>query len=199
MNAQRAQFGQSSEKKCYVLGEDQISLFNEAESCHDPKAEEPSEETFTVKAHTRKKKRTIDELAKNLPVGEVLYVLPEDQMTCEACGNTFRLIGKKLIRREMVIIPQQAKILEYYSCSYACDNCEKSTGFAHILTTQTPPPLMKHSLASPSIACLRFLCSAFQHGFCFQNRRVECFLCLALRWKDREQEGQRSLNPLQII
>ena len=150
VNAQRAQFGQSSEKKCYVLGQDQISLFNEAESCHDPKAEEPTEETFTVKAHARKKKRTIDELAENLPIEEVIYALPEEQMTCEACGNTFRLIGKKLIRREMVIIPQQAKILEYYSCSYACDNCEKSTGFAHILITQTPPPLMKHSLASPS-------------------------------------------------
>ena len=30
-NAQRAQFGQSSEKKSYVLGKDQLSLFNEAE------------------------------------------------------------------------------------------------------------------------------------------------------------------------
>ena len=31
-NAQRARFGQSSEKKTYVLSEDQMSLFNEAES-----------------------------------------------------------------------------------------------------------------------------------------------------------------------
>lgn len=31
LNAQRARFGQSSEKKCYVLDEDQITLFNEAE------------------------------------------------------------------------------------------------------------------------------------------------------------------------
>ena len=30
-NAQRARFGQSSEKKTYVLSEDQMSLFNEAE------------------------------------------------------------------------------------------------------------------------------------------------------------------------
>lgn len=65
LNAQRARFGQSSEKKTYVLGEDQICLFNEAEQVQDHKAEEPTEETFTVKAHARKKKRTIDELAKN--------------------------------------------------------------------------------------------------------------------------------------
>ena len=56
-NAQRARFGQSSEKKRYVLSEDQMSLFNEAEICQDSKAEEPTEETLTVKAHARKKKR----------------------------------------------------------------------------------------------------------------------------------------------
>ena len=39
-NAQRARFGQSSEKKAYVLSEDQMSLFNEAEICQDSKADE---------------------------------------------------------------------------------------------------------------------------------------------------------------
>ena len=150
LNAQRARFGQSSEKKRYVLDEDQITLFNEAEVCQDKKAEEPTEETFTVKAHARKKKRTIDELAKDLPVEEVVFSLPESQCTCGKCGGRFHQIGKKLVRREMIIIPQVEKILEYYSCTYACDKCEKETGYAHIISTKTPPPLMKHSLASPS-------------------------------------------------
>ena len=79
LNAQRARFGQSSEKKTYVLGEDQICLFNEAELVQDHKAEEPAEETFTVKAHTRKKKRTIAELVKNLPVEEIVLQLPESK------------------------------------------------------------------------------------------------------------------------
>ena len=77
LNAQRARFGQSSEKKTYVLGEDQICLFNEAELVQDHKAEEPTEEPFAVKAHTRKKKRTIAELVKNLPVEEIVLQLPE--------------------------------------------------------------------------------------------------------------------------
>ena len=149
-NAQRAQYGQSSEKKTYVLNEDQLNFFNEAEDCQNHKAEEPTEETLTVKAHARKKKRTVDELAKNLPVEEIVIDLPESRLTCDKCGGTFKLIGKKLIRRELIIIPQSEKILEYYSCTYACDKCEKDTGFAHIITTKTPPPLMKHSLASPS-------------------------------------------------
>ena len=58
-NAQRARFGQSSEKASYVMAEDQLSLFNEAEKCQDHKAEEPTEETFSVKAHTRKKRRPL--------------------------------------------------------------------------------------------------------------------------------------------
>ena len=45
-NAQRAQYGQSSEKKTYVLNEDQMNFFNEAEDCQDHKAEEPTEETL---------------------------------------------------------------------------------------------------------------------------------------------------------
>ncbi len=147
-NAQRAQYGQKSEKQQYVLGEDQVSLFNEAEASQDHKAAEPTEQTL-VAAHSRKKKKTLEEKIKELPVEEIIMDLPEDQLTC-SCGGTFRLIGKKFIRQEMIIIPQSEKILKYYSCTYACDKCEKDTGYAHILTTKTPPPLMKHSIASPS-------------------------------------------------
>ena len=123
-NAQRARFGQSSEKASYVMAEDQLSLFNEAEKCQDHKAEEPTEETFTVKAHARKKKKTIDEMAKNLDVEEVLLKLPESQLVCDKCGGTFKPIGKKFVRREMLVIPRQVKILAYYTVTYACDHCE---------------------------------------------------------------------------
>ena len=41
LNAQRARFGQSSEKNTYVLQE-QTSLFNEAESSQDHKADKPA-------------------------------------------------------------------------------------------------------------------------------------------------------------
>lgn len=59
VNARRAQYGRSSEKKTYVLSEDQLSLFNEAEKSQTSKAEEPTEETVTVKAHARKKKERL--------------------------------------------------------------------------------------------------------------------------------------------
>lgn len=59
-------------------------------------------------------------------------------------------IGKKFLRHEMQIIPKQIKLLAYYGVTYACDSCEKDTGFAHIVSVKRPIPLMKHSLASPS-------------------------------------------------
>ena len=82
-NAQRDRFGQSSEKSSYVLAEEagQSSLFNEAEVVQDVKAPEPTEETFTVAAHERRKKRTAEELVNNdffagHPVGYPAFCMP---------------------------------------------------------------------------------------------------------------------------
>ena len=148
-NAQRARFGQSSEKNTYVLQE-QTSLFNEAESSQDHKAEEPKPDTIFVEAHERKKKRSQAEMLNHLPEEEVLLEVPEDQLVCSKCGGKMKPIGKKFLRHEMQIIPKQTKLLAYYAVTYACDSCEKNTGFAHIISVKPPVPLMKHSLASPS-------------------------------------------------
>lgn len=149
-NAQRARFGQSSEQKNYVLGKDQLSLFNEAESSQDHKAEEPKPNTIFVEAHERKKKRSQTEMLNNLPEEEVLLEIPEGQLVCGKCGGKMKPIGKKFLRHEMQIVPKQIKLLVYYAVTYACDSCEKDTGLAHIVSVKPPIPLMKHSLASPS-------------------------------------------------
>ena len=149
-NAQRARFGQSSEQKSYVLGKDQLSLFNEAEEAQDHKAEEPTSDTVLIAAHERKKKRSQAEMLNQLPEEEVLLEIPEEQLVCGKCGGKMKPIGKKFLRHEMQIIPKQIKLLAYYAVTYACDSCEKDTGFAHITSVKPPVPLMKHSLASAS-------------------------------------------------
>lgn len=149
-NAQRARFGQSSEQKNYVLGKDQLSLFNEAEDAQDHKSEEPNPDTILVEAHQRKKKRSQAQMLNNLPEEEVLLEIPAEQLVCSKCGGMMKPIGKKFLRHEMQIIPKQVKLLAYYTVTYACDCCEKDTGFAHIVSVKPPVSLMKHSLASPS-------------------------------------------------
>ena len=151
LNAQRAQFGQSSEKRKFVLPDaEQLRIFNEAEQVQDVKAEEPTEKTFTVNAHQRKAKRTVDELTENLPVKEVVYDIPENDRVCSKCGASLKQIGKKFVRRELEIIPKQVNVIEYYTVTYACEECEKETGYAGIYSVEPPVPLIKHSLASPS-------------------------------------------------
>ena len=125
-------------------------MFNEAEAIQDPKAEEPTVEEVTVAAHKRKKKRTYEELTEGLPEEEILLEMQGEQLVCEKCGGTFRLIGKKYVKSEIIYIPASVKLLKYYACTYACDRCEKETGYAHVAGTAAPPSLMKHSLASPS-------------------------------------------------
>lgn len=153
LNAQRARFGQSSEKRTYVLGDgEQLQLFNEAEQVQDHKAPEPTEEEIQVAAHKRKRKakETLEEKIGRLPVKEVLMEMDPEQLKCNECGGQFVLIGKKFVRQEMIIIPQQEMVVKYYVCTYACKQCEEKTGYAHLIHTKAPPPLMKHSLASPS-------------------------------------------------
>ena len=150
LNAQRAQFGQSSEKRGYVLpGSEQLRIFNEAEQAQDETAEEPTEKTL-VAAHERKKKRTNEELAENLPTEEVLLELPDDQLNCSDCGSRMVPIGKKLLYTELQVIPKRVLIVKYYTRTYACKECEKRSGYAHIASVAAPARLLKHSLASPS-------------------------------------------------
>ncbi len=150
LNAQRAQFGQSSEKRGYVLPDsEQMRIFNEAEQVQDAKVEEPTEKTL-VAAHERKKKRTNKELAENLPTEEVILELPDDQLNCSDCGSKMVPIGKKFLYEELQIIPKRVALIKYYTRTYACKECEKRTGFAHIASVAAPPRLLKHSLASPA-------------------------------------------------
>lgn len=74
----------------------------------------------------------------------------DDERICDKCGGKYEMIGKKLVSRRLEVIPRQCYVVEYYSCSYACKSCETKTGYANIVTTVTPPMLMKHSLASAS-------------------------------------------------
>jgi len=151
VKSQKALFGQSSEKRRYVFGEDsgQVSLFNEAEVEANNKAEEPSLQTI-VSSYARKPKRTREELAETVPVVEVVCDLDEDKRTCNICNADLRYLGREHVRDELEIIPAQVRVLRYVRFSYVCTACEKETGEANIVKAPVPVPVMKRSLASPS-------------------------------------------------
>ena len=120
VNMQRARFGQSSEKQKYV-SPDQLSVFNEAESEQDPKAPEPDEKTIIVPEHKRKPKKSLEDKIKELPSEDVIIDLPENERNCSHCGKPLRKMGKKFLRKELISIRKQIKVVNYYAYTYTCD------------------------------------------------------------------------------
>jgi len=146
-NLQKSMYGQSSEKSQYIFGE-QISIFNEAEVEYNTNAEEPKR--IEVAGHTRKAKRTKEELAAHLPIVDVLCELEPQDRVCPHCAGELRPLSKEMVREELQYIPAQMQVNRYYAQSYVCKCCEKETGQATIVKAPVPQPVIKKSMASAS-------------------------------------------------
>lgn len=154
LNQNRARFGQSSEKRSSVLSDGQLSLFDQAGDGITEKVPEEvtaaAKEDVRVAGHTRRPKRTMEELAANLPEEPVILDLPEAQKHT-ADGRPMKYIGTDLIRSELVREPERVYVRKYYCRAYADPIAEQLTGRADIRRPQAPPPLLPHSYASASV------------------------------------------------
>lgn len=104
-------FGASSEKSEY----DQLSLFDEAEKEADERVAELEFEEIKIKRKKRIGKK--DEMLSDLPVEVVEYYLPTEEQFCPECGEAMHIMGKT-VRRELIIIPAQAKVREHVQYIY---------------------------------------------------------------------------------
>ena len=155
LNLQRAQFGQRSEKRTYILdnGHQQLSLFDmQAEAEHTPASEvtKHPEKEIQVSGHSRKKKRTLEELCTSLPVEERVVDLPDDEKV-NARGQALTCIGQEYIRTELVLERAKAKVVKHYRKVYADRKLEQETGYSEVFKPVMPPPLLAHSYASASV------------------------------------------------
>ena len=141
-------FGPSSEKTPKEELSNQISMFNEAEACADPKAEDPSFKSPKNRAGIKKHLRN-EQFTKKLPVEEITYEINDDEKFCEICGSPLKVIGKEFIREEIQFIPASLKIIRYFKSVYECPKC-KHTDHPYITYPMAMMSLMSHSLASPS-------------------------------------------------
>ena len=155
LNLQRAQFGQRSEKRTYVLddGNQQLSLFDTPEKSDEKSNPEPSqnpEKEICVSGHSRKKKRTLEELCATLPVEERIVDLPDEEKA-NANGQALVCIGQEYIRTELVLERAKAKVVKHYRKVYADRQLEQETGYSEVFKPVMPPPLLAHSYASASV------------------------------------------------
>ena len=152
LNLQRAQFGQRSEKRTYVLddGNQQLSLFDTPEKSEEKSNPEPSqnpEKEICVSGHSRKKKRTLEELCATLPVEERIVDLPDNEKV-NPNGHALTCIGQEYIRTELVLERAKAKVVKHYRKVYADRQLEQETGYSEVFKPVMPPPLLAHSYAS---------------------------------------------------
>ena len=141
-------FGASAEKVAEAYG--QITFFNEAEAEQKVLTPEPKVEEIIIPKHTRKKKRSYDEIYKDLPVEEVIYDVPDDDKICNKCAEELKFL-KYEIRKEIKIIPAKISVVEHKKAVYVCKNCDKSGIESNFVTAKAPKPLIEKSLVSPSI------------------------------------------------
>jgi len=137
-------FGASSEKSEY----DQLSIFNEAEKEADDNVSEPTLEEITYKRKKQVGKKK--DMLKDLPTEEVEYFLPEEETKCKICGSDRHIMGKN-IRLELKIIPPEVKVVKHITYVYSCRNCENNGDSVSIVKSVAPEPLIKGSIASPSL------------------------------------------------
>ena len=154
LNLNRARFGQSSEKRTYLVSDGQLSLFEQAgdgitEKTADKDGSSEKQEVI-VAAHKRKPKRTMEELCANIPEEEILVDLPEqEKFTTD--GHPLKCIGTDEMRTELVREPGRIYKRVYRCKVYADPRAEAETGKATIRRPSVPIPLLSGSYASASV------------------------------------------------
>ena len=158
LNMQRARFGQQSEKRKYVLndGTEQLSMFGEEAANNEAQeksgADSPGDNgEISVSAHTRKPKRTLEELCRNLPVEERVIDLPEEEKV-NAKGKPLVCIGVEPMRTEIEVERTRAKVIKYSRKVYKDEDYSQEYGDTPIIAPRMPVPLLPHSYLSRSLA-----------------------------------------------
>ena len=146
--AKKREFGSSSERIQEGLM-DQLGLnFNEAEAyAYGTKSATP--EQVAVKAHERKRKSgsVTDIVPEGTPTEVIEHRLSEEERICNSCGTLMEEIGKE-VHRSLQMEPAKFWIREDVYYTYACKQCEETTGEANILKTPKEPVLYPGSFAS---------------------------------------------------
>ena len=147
-------FGSKSEKTKHVeTNSDQMMLFNEAESEQSTAAREEEKE-LVVKGHTRKKKRSKDEIWKDLPIEEVVHEV--ENKVCPECGTEMEVIGKEYLHEELVYVPAKIFRRKHFAEVVKCPDCGEFKEISKsektvIVKGEAPKTVFPKSYCSPEL------------------------------------------------
>lgn len=104
-----------------------------------------------VDGHSRKKKRTRDEIFKDLPVEEVIHKADTD--VCPECQSPMQTIGKEYVHEELVYVPSKMFRRKHYVEVVKCLDCGE-------YTEKSPND---KTVSIPEIVALLFQCCRDDH------------------------------------
>jgi transposase len=134
----RSRYGASSEQS-----PDQGHLFDEAEQTFDEDSL-IADNTTTVPAHTRKKRRRVS-IPADILRQDIIHDLPDDQKFCPHDGTALQCIDKET-HEQLDIVPAEVTCLRHIRLTYACPCCE-----AYVVTAQKPKQPIEKSIAAPGL------------------------------------------------
>jgi len=144
-------YGRSTEKSDELqLSIDDLQFFNESEAVCDPEETEPELYDCIEHSKPKKKKGAKKQATKKLPVKHIEYKLSDEEAVCSKCGSPLSYM-KKIVRKEFTVIPAQVYVTEHIQYVYVCRNCSNNGTEANIVKAQGPEPVLRNSLASPSM------------------------------------------------
>jgi len=150
--SKQKQFGKSSEQ--HLAEQMSLPIFNEAETELQPiniepkLAAETSVDQSERKPKKQKGKRERD--FSKLPKQVVEYKLSPEEQVCPQCAGPLHEVRPE-IHQELEVIPAQIIVKETQRMIYACRACEKSDISVPMVMAPAPNPVIKGSIASPSL------------------------------------------------
>ena len=144
----------SSKERTVPVDSDQLNFFSKFENEPEPIPEiiEPEFIEVTYK-RSRKKKPTLEEQFKDIPVKQVfINNLTDEDKICPVCDAAMKSIGTEIIRREVVHVKPSMYMVEYIATTYSCPVCKDTEDPQFIKDGEAPKALIEGSYVSPSLA-----------------------------------------------
>lgn len=147
-------FGKKSEK-IIVQPVGQLSFFDGIVSENEVVIT-PAEPKQSVAAHTRKKKRTFEEIYRDLPSEVIPYALTDEEKICKRCGGDMHILPPDT-RYEITHQPAVFKAVKLVIETCVCKHCQNMKGKNGkilppvFVRAKAPAALIEGSYASPSL------------------------------------------------
>ena len=140
--------------------EEQCSLFDDPKdiekNVEDQLKENIEKITISRKKKNKNKKTGLKKAQiKGAIIEKEECALNEEDLECPKCNKEMKIVGKKIVRQEIIFEPAKFKIKEYIQYIYKCEKCgtkESENEKPSFKYGIVPKALLPHSIASASLS-----------------------------------------------